>query len=175
MKVRIVWSGPKAAFVCPILFGGRTAVLCRGFKDGKNVRVFPRGWCEEAADFQPAAVAGGKAQLLELLHVKPESLNRALVAVLRPGDRFLTEAERDRFWRTLGVPLFEQIMDRSGKLLAAECEAHEGLHVAVPEEELKLDMTEFQFDRSACGCGRKTPRLIPSGREDLLSLAASAR
>ena len=30
------------------------------------------------------------------------------------------------------VPVFEQVIGKSGKLLAAECEAHDGLHVASP-------------------------------------------
>jgi hypothetical protein len=70
------------------------------------------------------------------------------------------------------VPVFEQVIGKSGKLLAAECEAHDGLHVA----SLALSLHGEPVDDSPCPCGRKTPRIgVTHGAPLERRVAAHAR
>jgi hypothetical protein len=70
------------------------------------------------------------------------------------------------------VPLFEQVIGKSGKLLAAECEAHDGLHVVSPD----LSLHGEPVDESPCPCGRKTPRIgVTQGAVLERRIAAYAR
>jgi hypothetical protein len=175
VKIRVVWTGRKASFLYPVSPEPRTAVLARGFRASGNVRVFPQGWCEEAAAFQPATIAASKEQLTSLLGIRAPSLTHALIVVLRPGEDLVTVAERERFWRAFGVPLFEQIVDRSSRLLAAECEAHDGLHIDSRSSEKNSELEGYRLDETPCGCGRKTPRLRALGQPELERIATYAR
>jgi hypothetical protein len=158
-------------FQYPVVPAARTAVLGRRFRPSRIIRVFPDGWCAEAAEFRPAALAGTREQLTGLLGTRIPSLTHALIVVLKPGERRVSEAERERFWRAFGVPLFEQVIEPSGRVLATECEAHEGLHI----EAEGFVMEDHSLDESPCGCGSKTPRLRLAGRPELERAAAYAR
>ena len=79
----------------------------------------------------------------------------------------MTDADRESLWWAFRVPVFEQVIGKSGKLLAAECEAHDGLHVASPD----LPLHGESVDDSLCPCGRKTPRIAVTHR----AIAAYAR
>jgi hypothetical protein len=75
----------------------------------------------------------------------------------------LTAADREQLWRAFRVPLFEQIIGPNGERLAAECEAHDGLHIEDPER----DWTGFAVDKGLCACGLRTPRIsspVPTER-----------
>jgi hypothetical protein len=174
VKVRVVWTSRKASFLNPVSPEPRTAVLARGFRASGNVRVFPQGWCAEAAAFQPAIIAASKEQLSALLGQTAPSLTHALIAVLRPGEQPVSEAERERFWRAFGVPLFEQLVDRSSRRVASECEAHDGLHLDGRVKEASFELEGYRLDETPCGCGRKTPRLRAEGRAELEGIAAYA-
>jgi hypothetical protein len=101
------------------------------------------------------------------------SLRNALIALVRPGEPPLTEDNRARLWRAFRVPVFEQRIDQSGRLLAAECEAHDGLHVESPDVSPRSGEV---LETEPCGCGRTTPRLIaPERVENLRRVAAYAR
>jgi hypothetical protein len=53
------------------------------------------------------------------------------------------------------VPVFEQIIAHDCKLLAAECEAHDGLHVLAA---LDRAMASGIIEESPCACGLTSPR-----------------
>jgi len=173
------------SFVYPILPAPRTAVLVPWFSRERSARHrFARnrhgsqsvcifgGWGPDAAAFEPAAIAGTYEQLRALDLRAAPSLTHALIVLSRPGEGRLKEENRDRLWRTFGVPVFEQIIGRSGELLAAECEAHDGLHVESPH----LRVGHEYVDASPCPCGRKTPRFGGAqGTALLRRIAAYAR
>ena len=100
-----------------------------------------------AAHSRTTAWAGAPTGLPALTH--------ALIVCSNPGDPLLSAAERDRLWRAFRVPVFEQIIGPDGELLAAECDAHDGLHVEVPG----CAWDEYRVETAPCACGRKTPRL----------------
>ena len=92
------------------------------------------------------------------------------VIVLSTYDRgLLAQEDRDFIWNTFGVPVFEYLLDSQGRLVARECEAHEGLHLADDIENLPGIIVD-----EACACGKSSSRLL--GLEDIIeeSIAVSA-
>jgi hypothetical protein len=151
----------KSMFRYPLDPVPRTAVLAASFRQPRfrpnyPVRVFPEGWSAEVSAFAPAAIAAPREQLLSLAAAgQPPILTHALIAIAGRGDPLLPATDRARLWRVFRVPVFEQIIQANGELLAAECEAHDGLHIEVPG----LSWDGYRLEFSVCGCGRKTPRL----------------
>ncbi len=118
------------------------------------VQVFAEGWCATAAQFEPQAIAGTVPQL-EAIAATNFSPTHALIALGRWEDSRVTDAVRERLWSRFGVPLFEQILADDCTLLAAECEAHDGLHILAG---LDRAMASGVIDESPCGCGLTSPR-----------------
>jgi hypothetical protein len=136
------------------------------------VRIFADGWGADSAGFAPAAIAATFDQLCALDRSVVPSLTHAVIVVARAGWDRLTEENRERLWRAFRVPVFEQVIGKSGELLAAECEAHDGLHV----ESTRLPIDHEYVDASPCPCGRKTPRIGGTQGSALLRrVAAYAR
>ena len=160
----------------PVHPAPRTAVLVPWFNESvltnRPVRVFPHGWSVDAAAFAPAAVAGTLEQMNALARDGIPSLTHAVIIVSRPELPRMTDADRESLWWAFRVPVFEQVIGKSGKLLAAECEAHDGLHVASP----LLSLHGEPVDESPCPCGRKTSRIGVARRATLeRRVAAYAR
>jgi hypothetical protein len=145
----------KPAFVYPIPPAPRTAVLIPGFRSRGKVRLFADGWSAKAARFKPQAIAGTLAQF-EAIAATDISVSHAIIVIGRCDDARLTEADREKLWTRFRVPVFEQIVGEDRKLLAAECEAHFGLHVV---GKMPPDVVG-KLDTSPCGCLRTTPRII---------------
>jgi hypothetical protein len=139
----------------PIPPAPRTAVLSAVFRSSGAIRVFPD--FSGISAFEPEAMAGTLAQIESLAGVV--KLTHALVLLRSESEPGLTEAGHDRLWRAFRVPVFEQIIASDGRLLAWECEAHTGLHI-----ESHFSAGDREIDRTPCGCGRSTPRLMnPAG------------
>jgi hypothetical protein len=158
VRVRLKLPRRKTPFVYPIPPAPRTAVLIPGFRSHGSVRAFAEGWCEEAAKFAPQALAGTLEQLDAF--VATASLpSHAIVVLGRWEDARVSEADRERLWKRFRVPVFEQIVGRHGVLLAAECEAHHGLHIESKIIGARWRETH-RIDESKCACGRTTARII---------------
>jgi hypothetical protein len=139
-----------------------------------QVRVFPQGWRPDAEAFQPAALAGEWAQFEALLGRDIPSLTHAIIVLSRDTGELLNEGQRKDLWRAFRVPVFEQILAGNGSLLAAECEAHDGLHVESPDLAVKAGCVEaITLALEPCGCGKTAERLKRVGRdrERILSIA----
>lgn len=174
MRVRIVWRRGEAAFLYPIPPAPRTAVLIPGFRAGGAVRVFAGGWSGEVAEFAPQAIAGTLKQM-EAIAATKISVSHALVIISLFEDVRLTGVDRENLWTRFGVPVFEQVIGEDGKLLAAECEAHCGLHLRArigPSVWERL-RGSGGIDESPCACGRTTPRLMETQR--LKTMGATSR
>lgn len=153
MLVRLRWTS-TAPFVCPVDPVPRTAVLIPGFRSTSAVRVFAEGWGARAKKFAPESIAATLEQW-NALASEGVVLTHSMIVFSRPGDPRLSAEDRDRFWRTFEVPLFEQVIGDTGRLLAFECEAHQGLHVVSPRFN-----PPGELDPSVCGCGLESPRLV---------------
>lgn len=137
-----------------------------GFRSRSPVRVFPEGWGRRAETFAPESVAATLGQL-DALASRRLSLTHSIIILQRSGEPRITVADRERLWKIFDVPLFEQIIGERHQLLAFECEAHDGLHIASPE----FQFAPEELDASVCGCGQSSPRLISTLRQ----IAAYAR
>jgi hypothetical protein len=87
-------------------------------------------------------------------------LQHAVIAFADLESR-LSARDRDFLWQAFGVPVFEQCLGTWNELAAAECEAHEGVHVwrAVPAE------WDGYVEHARCACGNAAPRLIERKKE----------
>ena len=93
-----------------------------------------------------------------------------LVAFTGTRHGFLDNDDRERLWRRFAVPVFEQLLDDEGRLVAYECEAHAGLHVDTAVHHAFVDGEVLVNGRPTgvasreatglCGCGRVEPRLV---------------
>jgi hypothetical protein len=97
------------------------------------------------ADF--AASARGRSKALagtfrELARAAARGVEaRRAVYVLTSESEPLSDGERDELWRVFQVPVYA-LLKRDGRVVGWECEAQNGLHVAVGGHEM------------ACACGR---------------------
>jgi hypothetical protein len=160
----------KPIFLYPIPPAPRTAVLAPCFRSCGSIAVFPGGWSQEVEKFAPEALAATLAQLDPLARARiPTPLRHALIVLGKEGGEWLTDADRERLWDAFRVPVFEQIIGDDGQLLAAECEAHEGLHI-----ESSHMRAGGRIVVSPCACGRKTPRLFHGAPSEELVMHAHA-
>lgn len=166
--------------------GPRTAVLDVEVVETSSVRFFRSGWGQRLERWRPEAVAA-PVGILRKMHLPP--LRNAVIAFTGLLHGELTESDRRMFWDVFQVPVFEQFLGLDGHALAAECEAHEGLHIRpehavfeVPGNQLVVtsltDVTHPVLraatgfsgwvDTAPCHCGAVTPRL-----RDVRALAAA--
>jgi len=160
VHVRISWPVARQPFVYPARPVPRTAVLVPWFRPPSiresNIRIFANGWSEQAARFNPAALAGTMEQLRALERLPLASLTHALIVLHPMNHPRLREVDRDWLWRVFGLPVFEQVIGPRGLVLATECEAHDGLHVESASGDLML--RDAVLNSSPCPCGRSSPR-----------------
>lgn len=181
------WKPHKLRF--PLARVPRTAVLMPGFSASGRVQVFTSDWERRLRLFRPEAIAAPVAVLRALAEsVRGASfalppLEHAVIAFSRVGEDPISEADRELFWQIFQVPIFEQLLGFDGRVVARECEAHDGLHIeeddALVEQlegrgsELYLtSLTDLRYPalrvgtglgfclaHGACGCGRAGPRV----------------
>lgn len=152
-------------FVHPLDPAPKTVVLAAGFRSTRTVRVFPDGWNGEAARHLPCALAAPLEELLRLAETGIE-LHHAVIVLTSGGESRVAEEDRDLLWSAFGVPVFEQCLGADNELLAAECEAHDGLHVVGGKQEPLLQT-------GVCGCGSSIPRKMPGDQRMPVASQAS--
>lgn len=114
----------------------RTAVLGWPLMAEPQVTVFEAWTVKRLEAARPEALAGSirdlveVAALREMRVLKLRSLSYPLVVITRAGEARLSEADHDRLWRLFRLPVFEQIRDSGGRLVAWECESRNGFHFA---------------------------------------------
>ncbi len=165
MLVKIRRASKGAVFTHPLDPAPRTAILAPGFRETRLVRVFPDGWNNLAQRFSPSSIAAPFDQFHAVARDRV-MLDQALIVLTYSDGPELSEIDRDWLWQTFCVPIFEQHYDSNNRLLAAECEAHAGLHVVAGFERLALE-------EDVCACGNPAPRLLRGPRiDELASLLA---
>lgn len=137
-------------------------------------------------------LVGPASELKALAETCDLRIDHAIFVFTRPGDRPLNDVLRVTLWQNFGVPVFELLIDENQNIYAAECEAHEGLHlvggtIAVLQGgELVLASgrgkkihTGFSavLEHSECACGSAAPRIVALEPRPVLAvhqLAATA-
>ncbi len=169
----------------------RTAVLEPWFRVTGNAKIFDTTLLSAINNYKPRALAGPIPVLRRLAEtvlitrgVLP-TLDHGVLAFTGIGRTPLKECDRDLLWRAFQVPVYVQFRSWSGQMLAAECEAHEGLHIETAEarfeirndgsnELLVMDLNhggrpahpplpvgmKGRVTNELCACGRKGPRLV---------------
>lgn len=159
-------TGGSADFVYPFGEPPRTAVLDAGFRLSKNLRyVDPHGKDVHAKlkKLKPKAIAGSFEDLSSVwtrgYRFFAENQLHAVVVFSESGDELMSERRRDQLWRVFQAPIFEQLLLPDRTVLAAECEAHVGLHLLATPADLYLK--KVKFEGKLCECGKESPRLLP--------------
>jgi phenylacetate-coenzyme A ligase PaaK-like adenylate-forming protein len=157
----------------------------------EGVEAFiPERWLE-LERYRPHVILGNTADLQRLAEqvdlgmVDLTCVNHAVVALTACGASPLSDVLRVVLWQSLGVPIFELYIGPDHRLLAYECEAHDGWHLEsgvvistfggelmdaeLSDGELILDSPGTyglrtglcgRITEEACPCGRETPRLM---------------
>jgi hypothetical protein len=190
--------GPLRELYWPLPPPARTAVLMEGFRERRTVKVFGDERRSGLIRFDPEAFAGPVPELRRLAElVENRSIRislpvHSLIAFSMLPQTFLSEEARDLFWRVFQVPVFGQILSPSCEVLAWECEAHQGYHVAGgsaifetddsgPEPELLVTSLvdrrrpvlrmatgmSGRLTHTTCDCGQAGPRLVEVRRKQL--------
>ncbi|MEP6716811.1 MAG: hypothetical protein ABJC09_14665 [Terriglobia bacterium] len=84
----------------------------------------------------------------------PES-TIAFVVVTNLQNSPLLKHHRDILWKAFGLPIFEELRADDGRVIARECEVHNGLHV----EDQSGFPANADFETAVCDCGSERPRL----------------
>ena len=176
------------AFRSPLDHTPKTAILMAGFQQASGIKVMTQNWSRGLKRFGASALAA-PVNVLRSLATGVETgeqdapLLRHFVVSFTGGEQGeLAEADRERFWRVFQVPVFEQRLGFDGRVIAYECEAHEGLHI-VPEraaleetahsELLLTSLTDLRrptlrvgtrlagsIQHTCCDCGNAASRLL---------------
>jgi hypothetical protein len=134
----------------------RTAVLGWPLTAEPPVIVMERWTVKQLEAARPEALAGSMRDLVEVAALremrvlKLRSLSYPLVVITRAGEPRLSEADHDRLWRLFRLPVFEQIRDAGGRLVAWECESRDGFHFAA---DVAAGMGGPWDWPEQCGCG----------------------
>ena len=159
----------------------KTLLLEGGFRQASGLLISASGWSAELTEFGPGSLAAAAHRLMPLAMSRSRpKLTHSIVAFVGPEFGALTPEDRDLLWTCFGVPVYEQLRGLGRELLAAECDAHEGLHIreedAIFEEGDELLVTSLtnlwnpvlrlrtglrgKITTKLCGCGETGKRLI---------------
>ncbi len=193
-------STPQA-FRSPFEHTTKTAILMPGFEQTSTVKMFAQNWTQglkrlgASALAAPVSVLREMAATIELGQQEVHELRHFVVSFTGGDLGELSEEDREQFWRAFQVPVFEQRVGFDGRVVASECEAHEGLHImaeraafeeTAASELLMTSLTDLRYptlrvgtrmarsiEHECCGCGNASPRLV-AARPRLTALAAAA-
>ncbi len=143
-------AGPRRTLIVDWRFTAKSPSLVMTPRQPHFVR--------RVATFKPEAIAASLPQILELhrtfgAHCRP---THALIVFTPTTGPFLDSAARDYLWSLFEVPIFEQVIDSTGRLIAFECEAHRGLHLAARWSHAAFGPPVA----GRCDCGQLAERLL---------------
>ena len=177
-------------FRSPLEYTPKMAILMDGFEAAAGIKVMTHNWSKGLRQFGASALAA-PVGVLRTLAAAVESgreevpAPRQYVVGFTGGEQGeLAEEDRERFWRVFQVPVFEQRLGFDGRVIAYECEAHNGLHI-MPEhaafeettdsELLLTSLTDLRYptlrvgtqlagsiQHDCCDCGNAASRLMAS-------------
>lgn len=151
---------PRPEILFPFPRPSRTAVLGKGYLQSGSVQCFP-AWTPHLNLYEPEVLAGSVARLRSLARavarkrIRLAPPKRAVLAFSGPELGALDAEDRDLFWSTYQVPLFEQFQ-LAGETVASECDAHSGLHF-YPERAIVEFRDHARGSELVVSCLRPTP------------------
>jgi hypothetical protein len=163
-------------FCSPLPWHGRVALVDTRLRGPATARNFTSTDLAAVEAFAPDSIVlplsialSSAMQRLAGANLLP-SLRCAIVVLssLHTPCGLMTDDNRDLLWRAFGLPVFEQLLESHGLVIARECEVHDGLHaerVSVQAETGGAVIAGQVIGYSAeivtghCDCGLETPRL----------------
>ncbi len=120
------------------------------------VAVHPITLASEVSELTSLNVQSVAASMQTIRSIDPRVWNPEYpIVVLSEQDcDLLSATDRDYIWNTFGVPVFEYLLAASGRIIARECEAHDGMHV---EGDVGPG---FAITDELCACGRSGSRVL---------------
>lgn len=183
--------GPQA-FRSPLEHTPKTAILMAGFQQTSGVKTVDGNWSRSlrrlgaSALAAPLTVLRDLAKAVETGEEEISGLKHFVIPFTGGEQGELREEDRERFWRVFQVPLFEQRLGFDGRVIAYECEAHNGMHIlperaafeeAANSELLLTSLTDLRhptlrvgtrmsgkIQHECCDCGNVSPRLVGLGQ-----------
>ena len=150
-----------------------------------GVESFPPDRWRDLEKFRPRVLVGPAAELQTLAQtmarraIELPSVDRALFVLSRLDESPANDQLRVVLWQTFAVPVYELLLGPGNKILAGECEAHEGWHPSsgvefwISDGELLVDTSTAQAFHTGltanitvepCSCGRPGPRIVEPQR-----------
>jgi len=154
----------------PLPAPARLAVVDVQFLPAGNLRHFAAGDVRDLVDYAPEALVLPLSSALSMADRKLRGLFdlpslRVGIVVLSSLDSSdggpLGTCHRDLLWKAFGLPVFEQLRGWDGRVIARECEVHDGLHFegdAAHAGRILADLPA-EIAVAQCECGSETPRL----------------
>jgi hypothetical protein len=141
----------EGSFRYPISYCPPIAVISPHFS-----AAFPAVIATDIAELARLDVRSVAAPMTLIREIDPLrwSPEFAIVVLSDYNTGLMSAADRDYIWNTFGVPAFEYLLDDAGKVVAEECEAHDGLHFDSVVENLEATIIDQE-----CPCGRPGSRL----------------
>ena len=167
----------------------RLAVVDADFCAVPNMKSFLSGDVRGLEEYAPEALALPLESALSLAERKLDgsldlpNLKLAIVVLTSLDAENFPTQDRDLLWSAFGLPLFEQLRGWDGRVMARECEVHDGLHfdanaivAEVRHEELVVEgrsaSLRAEITTGQCDCGLETPRLRRFSRTRTRAAAA---
>lgn len=176
----------KEIFRSPLPHCGRLASLNAEFLPNAAIRAFEANDIRGLLDYAPESLALPLNDALSLADqklrglVELPSLKYAIVvltSVEPPDSTIFAPHHRDLLWKAFGLPVFEQLRGWDSRVIARECEVHDGLHFSATTLEGLSDGDALatmgitaslhpEIVREHCECGIEAPRLrfLPEAR-----------
>ena len=192
-------SGKSMRMKLPAGMEQRKAAQISVLPEFESVQPFGRERWLELGGFNPSILVGygfdlqRLADKVQLGELELNSLDHAIFALTDCGTRPIADGLRANLWQVFGVPVYELIVAPGCKLLASECEAHDGWHLpegasaylidgevvcTLPPQHHVHTGLSGEIDNNPCPCGRSTLRLknltphLPRPSERRLAAAA---
>jgi hypothetical protein len=159
----------KEALRFPLPMPSRLALIDADFHLASHMRAFESSDSRGLIRYAPDAMALPLDAALSLADCKLRglfelhSLKLAIVVFSSAGLHGALEMHhRDVLWKAFGLPVFEQLCGADGRVIARECEVHNGLHIDVNRDTTEAPAgMAVEILSEQCDCGLETARLLP--------------
>jgi hypothetical protein len=153
----------KEALRFPLPIPSRLALIDADFHLASHMRAFESSDVGGLVRYAPDAMALPLDAALSLAERRLRglfelpSLKLAVVVFSSVGLHGALEMHhRDLLWKAFGLPVFEQLRGADGRVIARECEVHNGLHLDAAEMPVGMAV---EIETEQCDCGLETARL----------------
>lgn len=169
------WTGEAPALEYPLFPAPRVAVLGARLRPQTGVRSFPQWTPQQLMAYEPMALAGSYYELSTVARQMGTGqlylprLRFPLLVFTSLHQALLSSDRHEQLWQWFRLPVFEQIRGEGCELLAYECEAREGFHLA---EGVAAARVRGVLLHETCPCGSETQRVRLTPGRVLLAVAA---